>query len=77
MTRLLKAASNSKYRAALAVGYGAGLLAGALGHVYVLGKAIGFKRDDRTFYADITGMVWLLPRRWEPSALSLRCSSGR
>src|SRR5262249_33642462 len=32
------------------IGYGAGLLAGVIGHVYLLGKVFGLKKSDTGFY---------------------------
>ena len=40
------------------IGYGAGLLAGAVGHVYVLGKLFGLKKDDPGFYKSLTTMTY-------------------
>ena len=40
------------------IGYSAGLLASALGHLYVLGKAFGLKRTDRAFYTSLGRMVY-------------------
>jgi ABC-type transport system involved in cytochrome c biogenesis permease subunit len=40
------------------IGYGAGLLAGAIGHVYVLGKAFGLKKGDTGFYKTLTTMTY-------------------
>jgi ABC-type transport system involved in cytochrome c biogenesis permease subunit len=40
------------------IGYAAGLLAGALAHVYLLGWALGFKKDDPVFYASLTRAVY-------------------
>jgi ABC-type transport system involved in cytochrome c biogenesis permease subunit len=42
----------------ITMGYGAGLLTGALGHVYVLGKAFGLKSKDTSFYTDLGRMVY-------------------
>ncbi len=42
----------------IAIGYAAGLLAGAIAHVYLLGKLMGFRKDDPVFYGDITRMVY-------------------
>jgi ABC-type transport system involved in cytochrome c biogenesis permease subunit len=39
-------------------GYGAGLLASAIAHIYILGKALGIKRNDTAFYAAIGRMVY-------------------
>ena len=40
------------------VGYAAGMLGGALAHVFIVGKLFGFKRDDKPFYKNITRMVY-------------------
>ncbi|MBN2307358.1 MAG: cytochrome c biogenesis protein CcsA [Candidatus Hydrogenedentes bacterium] len=40
------------------MGYAAGLLAAALGHVYILGRAAGFKRGDEGFYDAVARMVY-------------------
>jgi ABC-type transport system involved in cytochrome c biogenesis permease subunit len=40
------------------IGYGAGLLAGAIGHVYVLGKVFGLKRNDTGFYKTLNSMTY-------------------
>ncbi|NQU39831.1 MAG: cytochrome c biogenesis protein CcsA [Lentisphaerae bacterium] len=42
----------------ITTGYAAGLLAGALGHLYILGKLFGFKRDDAAFYSSVTRMTY-------------------
>ena len=39
-------------------GYAAGLLAGALAHIYILGQAFGFKSNDRAFYRSVTRMTY-------------------
>jgi len=40
------------------MGYSAGLLAGAIAHVYLLGKAFGARPGDTAFYANLTRMVY-------------------
>jgi ABC-type transport system involved in cytochrome c biogenesis permease subunit len=40
------------------IGYGAGLLAGLVGHVYVLGKVFGLKKDDAGFYKTLSSMTY-------------------
>jgi ABC-type transport system involved in cytochrome c biogenesis permease subunit len=40
------------------IGYAAGLLAGALGHVYVFGKVLGIKKRDPDVYASISRMTY-------------------
>ena len=40
------------------IGYGAGLLAGAIGHVYVLGKVFGLKKGDTGFYKTLSTMTY-------------------
>jgi ABC-type transport system involved in cytochrome c biogenesis permease subunit len=40
------------------IGYGAGLLAGAIGHVYVLGKLFGLKKNDDGFYKSLSTMTY-------------------
>jgi ABC-type transport system involved in cytochrome c biogenesis permease subunit len=40
------------------VGYAAGMLGGAIAHVFIVGKLFGFKRDDKPFYKNITRMVY-------------------
>ena len=40
------------------LGYAAGLLAGLIAHVYLLGKLIGFRRTDSKFYRDVARMVY-------------------
>jgi ABC-type transport system involved in cytochrome c biogenesis permease subunit len=42
----------------ITIGYAAGLLAGALAHLYLFGKALGWKRDDAGFYRHLTRMVY-------------------
>ncbi len=40
------------------LGYGAGILAGLIGAVFLLGKLVGFKKGDRPFYNGLTRMVY-------------------
>ncbi len=40
------------------VGYAAGMLGGAIAHIFIVGKLFGFKRDDKLFYKNITRMVY-------------------
>jgi ABC-type transport system involved in cytochrome c biogenesis permease subunit len=40
------------------MGYAAGLLAAAIAHVYVLGKVIGIKKDNKTFYKNVSRMTY-------------------
>ncbi len=42
----------------ITIGYAAGLLAGAMAHVYVLGRAFRIRRDDSDFYASLGRMVY-------------------
>ncbi|MCZ6572014.1 MAG: cytochrome c biogenesis protein CcsA [Planctomycetota bacterium] len=42
----------------ITIGYAAGLLAAAIAHVHVIGRAVGFKRDDPAFYRNIVRMVY-------------------
>ncbi|MHC4953631.1 MAG: cytochrome c biogenesis protein [Planctomycetota bacterium] len=42
----------------ITIGYAAGLLAAALAHVYVLGKAFRFKKNDPEFYRGVARMVY-------------------
>lgn len=42
----------------ITIGYAAGLLAAAIAHVYVLGKAFRFRRDDHEFYRGVARMVY-------------------
>ncbi len=43
---------------AITTGYGAGILAGVIGHVYVLGRVFRFRREDRAFYRNLARMVY-------------------
>ena len=40
------------------MGYAAGLLAAAIAHVYILGRAFGFRRSDKEFYKNVTRMTY-------------------
>lgn len=40
------------------MGYSAGLLAGALAHIYVFGRLFGIRRNDLDFYKGVTRMVY-------------------
>jgi ABC-type transport system involved in cytochrome c biogenesis permease subunit len=40
------------------IGYAAGLLAGFIAHIYLLGRLFGFRRDDRAWYRNIARMVY-------------------
>ncbi|MEZ5990555.1 MAG: cytochrome c biogenesis protein CcsA [Planctomycetota bacterium] len=40
------------------IGYAGGMLAGFLGAVYLLGRLVGFRRQDRAFYKGIVRMVY-------------------
>jgi ABC-type transport system involved in cytochrome c biogenesis permease subunit len=40
------------------MGYAAGLLAAALAHIYIFGKRFNLKKDDHTFYKNITRMTY-------------------
>jgi ABC-type transport system involved in cytochrome c biogenesis permease subunit len=42
----------------ISIGYAAGLLAGAIAHLHVLGRAFGLKRGDDAFYRGIARMVY-------------------
>lgn len=42
----------------ITIGYAAGLLAGALGHLYVFGKILGIKKSDEGVYASIGRMTY-------------------
>ena len=42
----------------ISMGYAAGLLAGALAHIYILGKMLGLKKKDAGFYVSLTRMVY-------------------
>lgn len=40
------------------IGYAAGLLAAAIGHVYILGQLFKFKKSDSTLYRNLTRMTY-------------------
>lgn len=42
----------------IAIGYGAGFLASALAHVFILGSVTGLRRNDTHFYSELTRMVY-------------------
>jgi ABC-type transport system involved in cytochrome c biogenesis permease subunit len=42
----------------ITVGYAAGLLSGAIAHVYLIGKALGWRKNDHVFYKSLTRMVY-------------------
>jgi len=42
----------------ITLGYAAGLLAGALGHVWILGRLVGYRSGDREFYRGLTRMTY-------------------
>lgn len=42
----------------ITVGYSAGLVAGAMAHVYILGRLIGYRKADPAFYAGLGRMVY-------------------
>ena len=42
----------------IVIGYAAGLLASALAHIYLLGRAFGVKKGDREFYKQFSQMVY-------------------
>lgn len=42
----------------VAMGYAAGLLAGAVSHVYIFGKLFGFKKSDKVFYKTLSRMIY-------------------
>lgn len=43
---------------AINIGYGAGLVAAAFSHIYLIGRLFRFKNDDRDFYRDISRMAY-------------------
>ncbi len=43
---------------AINIGYGAGLVAAAFSHVYIVGRLFRFRNDDRDFYRSISGMAY-------------------
>ena len=42
----------------IVIGYAACLFSGALAHVYILGKALGLRKNDHAFYRAVTRMVY-------------------
>jgi len=40
------------------LGYAAGMLAGAIAHIYIIGRALRLRRDDRKFYQGVTKMTY-------------------
>lgn len=40
------------------MGYGAGLLSGALAHLYIIGRLFGIRKNDAEFYKGLTRMVY-------------------
>lgn len=42
----------------ITLGYAAGLLAGGLGHVWILGRLVGYRLGDRDFYGGLTRMIY-------------------
>lgn len=40
------------------IGYGAGLLAAGVAHIYLLGKLIGFRKGDKAFYAKVATVTY-------------------
>jgi ABC-type transport system involved in cytochrome c biogenesis permease subunit len=42
----------------ISIGYAAGLLAGGIAHVYIVGQLLGVKSNDQAFYKGITRMVY-------------------
>ena len=40
------------------IGYAAGMLAAGISHVYIFGKLLGFKKNDKNFYRGINRMVY-------------------
>lgn len=40
------------------MGYAAGILAGAIAHIYLIGRLFRFRREDRAFYRGITRMTY-------------------
>ena len=42
----------------ISMGYAAGLLSGAMAHLYIIGRALGFKKKDPDFYNTLTRMIY-------------------
>lgn len=40
------------------VGYAAGMLSGALAHVYIFGKLFNFRKNDKDYYRNLTRMIY-------------------
>ena len=40
------------------IGYAAGLLACVVAHIYIIGRAVGARKDDREFYRGVSRMVY-------------------
>ncbi len=43
---------------AINIGYGAGLVAAAFSHIYLIGRLFRFRNDDREYYRDISRMAY-------------------
>jgi len=61
--RLLQAVLDTNFWLAthvvcITIGYSAALLASAIGHVYVVGRIVGLKRGNKSFYRNIARMVY-------------------
>lgn len=48
----------STHVTAITMGYAAGLLAGFIAHIYILGKLIGLKKADSAFYKSVARMTY-------------------
>lgn len=48
----------STHVTSVTLGYSAGLLAAAIAHVWLIGKLLGIRKDDKDFYRSITRMVY-------------------
>lgn len=48
----------STHVTSVTLGYSAGLLAAAIAHVWVIGKILGLRKNDKDFYKSITRMVY-------------------
>jgi ABC-type transport system involved in cytochrome c biogenesis permease subunit len=42
----------------ITIGYAAGILAGAIAHIYILGKTFGLRKGDKQFYKTVTRMTY-------------------
>ncbi|GMU91200.1 MAG: hypothetical protein AMXMBFR4_02580 [Candidatus Hydrogenedentota bacterium] len=40
------------------MGYSAGLLAAAIAHIYIIGRLIGFRKEDKAFYKNLSRMTY-------------------